>query len=183
LIAEPLEAAVTHKASTTEFIALGTALDHVEAREGTLAERLLVRALAEGLPARGYVIHLWPPYQEGHEQLDPELFCSYGPQAPPARIERDGSAELRGWGHPHFECRVLNIEVNRQAFLQLWSGPLKPAKSRRPSVQRLVKDFEKSGRPVSGVTHGPDGTTIHFGEGETGEAETEDTPERIISQL
>jgi hypothetical protein len=50
-----LEAAVTTRQNrtSTEFIPLSAALDHVAAREGALAQRLLVRALAEGLPARG----------------------------------------------------------------------------------------------------------------------------------
>ena len=135
LIADAVGAGtVTRQNPSTEFVALGAALDHIEAREGALAKRLLTRALAEGLPARGYVIHTWPPYLEGHEQLDPELFCSYGPQAPPARIARDGSAELRGWAHPHFECRVLNIEVDKAQLLARWPGPLTPSRRTPPAV-------------------------------------------------
>jgi hypothetical protein len=161
---------MTRKIPSTDFVPYALALDHVERREGAPAKRLLDRALAEGLPARGYVIHHWPPYEEGYEQLDPELFTPY-PQASPARVERDGSASLSGWAHPHFECRVLNITVDRQGLLRRWPGKLKlPAKSRRPSVQRLVKDFEKSGHRVASVSSTPDGMTIHFGQPEQGEA-------------
>jgi hypothetical protein len=56
-------------------------------------------------------------------------------------------------------------------------------RQRKPSIASLIKRAEKTGKTVTSVTTTADGTTINFGEGETGEAETEDTPERIISQL
>lgn len=151
---------MTRKSPSTDFIPYPLALDHVERREGAPGKRLLDRALADGLAARGYVIHEWPPYEEGIEALDPELFTPY-PQAPPARIdERDGSAVLSGWAHPHFECRVLNIEVDKAQLLARWPGKLKPAKSRRQSIRDLVRQAEKSGHRVASVTR--DGTTLHF---------------------
>jgi hypothetical protein len=157
---------MTRQSSSTDFIPLPAALDHVAARERApaLAKRLLTRALADGLPARGYMIHHWPPYEEGIESLDPELFTDYGPQAPPARIERDGSAIMSGWAHPHFECRVLNLEVDKTGLLARWPGPLKRA-PRRPSIRRLVQQAEASGRPVASVTM-PDGTKLDFSKAE-----------------
>jgi hypothetical protein len=158
---------VTHQSPSTKFIPYPTALEHVEAREGALAQRLLMRALAEGLPARGYVIHLWPPYQEGFEALDPELFTPY-PQAPPARIERDGSAELRGWSHPHFECRVLNITVNKAQLLERWPGSVKRAKRPR-SLARLLKQAEQAKATITL----PDGTKLDFTERQGGANEVD----------
>jgi hypothetical protein len=156
LAADGARQPMTRQSPSTDFISYPLALDHVERREGAAAKRLLDRALAEGLPARGYVIHLWPPYEEGYEQLDPELFTPY-PQASPARIERDGSAVLSGWAHPHFECRVLGIEVGKGELLARWTGPLKRA-AKRPSNQQLLKQAEKSGGRVTW----PDGTTLDF---------------------
>jgi hypothetical protein len=152
----------------TDFISWREALALVEAREGALAKRLLVRALAEGLSARGYVIYSWPPYREGYEQLSPELFTAYPPQHGPVRIDWAEGSAVMGDGHPHPACTVYGITVSKEDLLRLWPGPLKPAKSRRPSVQRLVKQFEKSGHPVSSITR--DGVTFNFAQPELGEA-------------
>jgi hypothetical protein len=44
--------------------------------------------------------------------------------------------------------------------------PISPAKrQRKPSVGTLIKQAEKSGKPVTSVTT-PDGTVLHFGEPE-----------------
>jgi hypothetical protein len=147
-----LEAAVTTRQnrSSTEFLPLSAALAHVEAREGALAERLLMRALAEGVSARGYVIHFWPPYREGLESLDPELFTDYGPQAPPAQIQRDGSAVLRGWGHPHFECRVLNITVDKAELLRRWPT-LKARAAKQPAPDGLLTAAQAAERLACSV--------------------------------
>jgi hypothetical protein len=159
---------VTRSSFNTEFIRLPTALEHVEAREGALAKRLLVQALAAGLPARGYVIYRWPPFSEGYEQLDRELFTDYpSEQCGPARINwAEGSAEM-GELHPaHPPCSVLNITIQKAALLSRWPGPLKSAvRSRRPSIARLVKQAEASGHPVVGITTA-DGTTLTFGQPE-----------------
>jgi len=59
---------VTRESPSTDFIPLPAAAAHE--RAPALAERLLVRALAN-------VIHSWPPYSEGYEQLSPELFTDF----------------------------------------------------------------------------------------------------------
>jgi hypothetical protein len=71
-------------------------------------------------------------------------------------------------GHPHPACTVYGITVSKPDLLALWAGPLKPAKARRPSIARLVKQAEASGRPVTSVTT-PGGMTIHFCQPEPGE--------------
>jgi hypothetical protein len=167
LINGPLEAAVTRQNPSTEFISLGAALDHVAAYERA-PKLALVRALAGKVRSRGYVRYAWPPFREGLELLDPELFTDYPPQHPPARIDWAEGTAVMGDGHPHPACTVHGIEVNKQDLFALWPGPLKPAKARRPSIRDLVKQAEKSGHPVISVTR--DGTTIHFGQPESGEA-------------
>ena len=66
---------MTRESPSTDFIPLPAAAAHE--RAPALAKRLLVRALAKGPRARGYVIHSWPPYSEGYEQLSPELFTDF----------------------------------------------------------------------------------------------------------
>jgi hypothetical protein len=168
LINGPLEAAVTRKNPTTEFIPLDVALDHVAAHERA-PKLALVRALAGKVRSRGFVRYAWPPYHEGIEQLDPELFTDYPPQHSPARIDWAEGSAVMGDGHPHPACTVHGIEVNKQDLLALWPGPLKPAKARRPSIARLVKQAEASGHPVASVTT-PNGMTIHFGQPEPSES-------------
>jgi len=68
--------------SSTEFVPLSVALDHIAAHERA-PKLALVRALAGKVRARGFVRYAWPPYREGYEQLDPELFTDYPPQHPP----------------------------------------------------------------------------------------------------
>lgn len=149
--------------SSAEFVPLSAALAHVAAHE--LAPKLvLVRALADKVRSRGYVRYAWPPYSEGLESpLSPELFTDYG-QHGPARIDWAEGTAVMGDGHPHPACTVYSIGVNKQDLLARWPGRLKPAKTRRLSIRELVKQAEKSGHPVASVTHGPDGTTLHFGE-------------------
>ena len=148
---------MTRRTPSTKFIALGAALEHVEAREGALAERLLTQALAEGLPARGYVIYSWPPYSEGHEQLSPELFTTYPPQHGPARINWGEGSAVMDDSHPHPACRVLNIEVSKAELLARWPGKLRRA-ARRPRIRELVKQAATSGARVTL----PDGTKLDF---------------------
>jgi hypothetical protein len=45
----------------------------------------------------------------------------------------------------------------------------KPSRRRRPGIATLIKRAEKSGKAVTSITT-PDGTTLHFGEGEDTEA-------------
>ena len=149
---------MTRQDPSTQWISLRQALEHVSTHEGSraLAERLLVQALAAGLPAQGYVVHAWPPYREGWEALSGELFADYGAQVGRARIDwAEGSAVMPD-GHPHFACCVLAIEVSKQNLLARWPGRLKGAgKTRRPSIRRLVAAAEKAGAKsvtVEGVT-------------------------------
>jgi hypothetical protein len=151
---------VTRQSPSTEFISLRAALEHVAAYERA-PKLALTRALAGKIRSRGFVRYAWPPYNEGDEQLDPELFTDYPPQHPPARIDWAEGTAVMGEGHPHPACSVYGIEVNRADLFALWPGPLKPAKARRQSIKDLVKQFENSGHPVVSVTT-RDGTTLHF---------------------
>jgi hypothetical protein len=97
--------AVTRKSpTTTEFIPLSAALAHMAACERA-PKLALTRALAGKMRARGFVRYAWPPYNEGDEQLDPELFTDYPPQHPchgahrPA-VRRFGSRPHHGKKHP-----------------------------------------------------------------------------------
>jgi hypothetical protein len=169
LIDEPLEAAplTRQNPSSAEFIPLSTALDHVAAHERA-PKLALVRALAGKVRARGFVQYAHPPYNEGIEQLSPELFTDYPPQHPPARIDwAEGTAVMLD-GHPHPACTVHGIEVNKADLLHLWQGPFKRG-AKRTSIARLVKQAEASGHPVGSITT-PNGTTIHFGQPEPSEA-------------
>jgi hypothetical protein len=161
---------VTRQTSTTEdFIPLYVALAHVEARERA-PKLALTRALADNVRSRGFVRYAWPPYHEGEEQLSAELFTDYPPQHGPARIDWAEGTAVMGDGHPHPACTVYGIEVNKAGLLARWPGPLKPtAKSRRPSIARLVKQAEASGHPVTSITT-RDGTTLNFAQPEPGEA-------------
>jgi hypothetical protein len=44
-----------------------------------------------------------------------------------------------------------------------------PKRQRKPRVHTLIKQAEKSGKPVTSITT-PDGVTLHFGKGESTEA-------------
>jgi hypothetical protein len=153
--------------SSAEFVPLSAALDHVAARERA-PKLALTRALAGKVRSRGFVRYAWPPYNEGLEQLSPELFSDYGPQHGPARIDWAEGTAVMGDGHPHPACTVHGIEVNKQDLLRLWPGRLKRA-AKRTSIARLVKQAEASGHPVASIT-APDGTTIHFAQPEPSEA-------------
>jgi hypothetical protein len=73
---------VTHRVSSTQFIPLCAALDHIATRERA-PKPALTRALAGKVRSRGFVRYAWPPFREGIELLDPELFTDYPPQHPP----------------------------------------------------------------------------------------------------
>jgi hypothetical protein len=168
LIPTPLERHVTHKTSTTQFVSLAVALEHVEARERA-PKLALVRALASGVRSRGFVRYAWPPYHEGEEQLSPELFTDYPPQHGPARIDWAEGTAVMGDGHPHPACTVYGLEVHRADLLARWPGPLKGAAKSRRLSKRLVQQVERaSGRPVTSITR--DGVTFNFAQPEPGAA-------------
>jgi hypothetical protein len=157
-----LEAAVTTRQnrSSTEFLPLSAALDHVAARERA-PKLALMRALAGKVRTRGFVQYAHPPFNEGDEQLSPELFSDYPPQHPPARIDWGEGSAVMGDGHPHPACSVYGIEVNKQDLLRLWPGRLKRA-ANRPSNKRLLEQAAASGARVTW----PDGTQLDFSKAE-----------------
>ena len=116
------------------------------------------------------MIHSWPPYEEGHEQLSPELFTDYGPPHGPAHVDWAEGQRRHAGRPPAFRMPRAQHRGEQADLLRLWPGALRPAKARRPSIARLVKQAERaSGHSVSGITT-PDGMTIHFGQPELGEA-------------
>jgi hypothetical protein len=53
-------------------------------------------------------------------------------------------------------------------------------KRRRPTLQRVIEEARKAGKPVKEATITAEAVTVVFGEPD---GECKDTPERILSQL
>jgi hypothetical protein len=59
------------------------------------------------------------------------------------------------------------LEVtNLRLASSIAARPAKPRRQRKPNVGTLIKQAEKSGKPVSAAVIGSDGVTLHFGKTE-----------------
>lgn len=122
------------------WLPLSKAYEHVLAHErsGDLAARQLVRAFADKVRTRGYVVYHKGPRREGmQDPLSRELWTEYEGQ-PPAEINpTDESARLSGCGHPHDPCVVYRVEVAWEDLLAIWPehpAAAKPLSGGRPPV-------------------------------------------------
>ena len=71
--------------------------------------------------------------------------------------------------HRHYQAGG-SLTHSEPSHLEPCDWPTKrKRKPRKPSIDRLIKQAEKAGKPVISVTL-PDGTKLHFGEFEAGEA-------------
>jgi hypothetical protein len=125
---------------TTTWRPLREAFEHVryyERSRGLTARRLL-RAFADKVCTRGYVVYIAGREREGMEEpLSRELFTAYD-GCPPAAIDwQDDSARLDRI-HPFGPCEVYRIEVCWEDVLAIW--PAQPAvrsqRGRKPTHDR-----------------------------------------------